>query len=62
MVVALDEDPTIRLVGNLLAHEGGRIDEVDPGSIEIGTPVRVVFERLSGEILLPQWVPAGDVD
>ena len=56
ILVALDEDPTIRLVGNLVAREGGVINEVDPATIEIGAPVRVVFERLSDEISLPRWV------
>ena len=56
ILVALDEDPTIRLVGNLVAREGGAINEVDPATIEIGAPVRVVFERLSDEISLPRWV------
>ncbi len=56
ILVALDEDPHIRMVGNLVASEGGAIDEVDPGTLEIGTPVRVVFERLSDEIHLPRWI------
>ena len=56
IVVALDEDPTIRLVGNLVACQGGAIDEVDPRAIEIGAPVRVVFERVTDEISLPRWV------
>ena len=56
IVVALEEDPTIRLVGNLIGREGGAIDEVDPDSIEIGAPVRVVFERQDDEIHLPRWV------
>jgi len=56
--VALEEDPAVRLVGNLVAREGGAIDEVDPAAIEIGTPVRAVFERVSDEIALPRWVRA----
>jgi hypothetical protein len=56
IVVALAEDPRVRLVGNLVAGEGGPIDEVDPATIEIGAPVRVVFERLTPEIVLPRWV------
>jgi uncharacterized OB-fold protein len=56
IIVALDEDPTVRMVGNLLAREGGGIDELDPATIEIGAPVRVVFDRLSEEVALPRWV------
>ena len=56
IVVALDEDPRVRMVGNLLAREGGRLDEVDPATIEIGAAVRVVFEPVTEEIVLPRWV------
>ncbi len=35
-VVALEEDPTIRFVGNLVATDGRPINEVDPATIEIG--------------------------
>lgn len=58
IAVALDEDPTVRLIGNLVTAAGGAIDEVDPARIRIGDPVRVVFDPLSDEIHLPRWVPA----
>ena len=58
IVVALDEDPTIRLVGNLVPREGGAINEVDPATIRIGAPVRVVFEHVNDEVALPRWVLA----
>jgi uncharacterized OB-fold protein len=58
ILVALEEDPRIRLVGNLVAREGGPIDEIDPHTIRIGAPVRVVFERVTEEIHMPRWVLA----
>lgn len=58
ILVALDEDPMIRLVGNLVARAGGPINEVDPSAIEIGSAVRVVFERIDDTISLPRWVLA----
>jgi uncharacterized OB-fold protein len=58
IVVALDEDPTIRMVGNLVASEDGGIGEVDPASIAIGAAVRVVFQHIDDEIRLPRWVLA----
>ncbi len=58
VLVELDEDRTIRLCGNLLEREGGEINEVDPATIEIGSPVRVVFQRMTEEITLPRWVRA----
>jgi len=56
LAVALDEDPRVRLVGNLVARAGGPIDEVDPGAICIGARVRACFERLGDEIALPRWL------
>jgi uncharacterized OB-fold protein len=55
IVVALDEDPTLRMVGNLLASPDGGIDEVDPATIEIGAAVRVVFQQVE-DVALPRWV------
>ena len=56
ILVALEEDPTVRLVGNLLPAEGAAINAQDPGTIRIGTSVRVLFERVSDEIVLPRWL------
>jgi uncharacterized OB-fold protein len=47
VVVTLDEDPTLRMVGNLLP-----LSERD---ITIGEPVRVAFDRIDDEITLPRW-------
>jgi len=58
ILVALDEDPRVRLTGNLLPAEGAAIDALDPSTIEIGAPVRAVFERLTDEITLPRWLLA----
>lgn len=55
-VVALDEDPTIRLVGNLVEHEGAPIDSVDPTTIDIGSAVRVTFEQVATDVALPRFV------
>lgn len=58
IVVALEEDATVRLVGNLVTGPGAGIGEIDPASIEIGEPVRVVFDAVTDEIHLPRWVRA----
>jgi uncharacterized OB-fold protein len=55
IVVALDEDPTLRMVGNLVASPDGPINEVDPATIRIGEPVRVVFQRVE-DVVLPRWM------
>lgn len=56
ILVALAEDPTLRLTGNLVARAGGEINEIDPATIEIGTAVEVVFDRVSDDVHLPRWV------
>jgi uncharacterized OB-fold protein len=60
VVVELDEDPTLRMVGNLVADPDGPINAVDPATIEIGAPARVVFQPAGEDVTLPRWVPAGE--
>ena len=57
VAVALAEDPSVRLIGNLLPRPGARIDETRSEDVAIGAPVRAVFERVEGDIVLPRWVP-----
>lgn len=63
IVVALEEEPRIRFVGNLVTGPEGAINEIDPHSIEIGEPVEVVFahyDRVDGsEVFLPRWRRVG---
>ncbi len=56
IVAALDEDPRIRMVGNLLAAPGGAINEVKPDQIRIGARLMVVFSAGPGELTLPRWM------
>ena len=55
ILVALAEDPTLRMVGNLVAAPDGPINEIDPATIAIGEPVRVTFSNVD-EVVLPQWL------
>lgn len=55
IIVALDEDPLIRYVGNLLARPDGPINEIDPTTIEIGEAVRVTFQPVE-DVHLPRWL------
>lgn len=57
IVVELDEEPTIRFVGNLLASQDGPINEIDPATITIGEPVTVVFQQV-GDVTMPRWIRA----
>jgi uncharacterized OB-fold protein len=56
IVVALEEDPSIRLVGNLIADENAAINSVPFEEIKIGTCVRVVFQRVDERFNFPRWV------
>lgn len=49
VLVALAEDPRLRLLGNLQGCE--------PGNVRIGLPVEVSFEELGDGVTLPQWRP-----
>ena len=58
ILVSLEEDPTIRLIGNLVHQAGDEINALDPSTIELEQPVRVVFEKINDEIQMPRWVRA----
>jgi uncharacterized OB-fold protein len=58
IVVALDERPSLRLVGNLVADDDAPINSVDPATIEIGAPVRAVFQPVAEDITMPRWILA----
>jgi uncharacterized OB-fold protein len=55
VVVELEEDARLRLVGNVVASADAPLDSVDPYSIEIGDPVQAVFSPV-GDMFLPRWV------
>ena len=49
VLVELEEDPELRLVGNLV--------ECPLERIEFGMPVAVTFEKVAEDVTLPQWRP-----
>lgn len=57
IIVELDENPAIRFAGNLVTSAEGTINEIDPTTIGIGEPVRVVFAPVD-DVYLPRWVRA----
>jgi uncharacterized OB-fold protein len=56
VLVSLEEDERIRMVGNLVTSAEAALDSIDPASIEIGAPVQVVFQPASAEIYMPRWI------
>lgn len=59
VVVELDEDPALRMVGNLCTAPGDRLDAIDPHRVGIGDAVAVVFDPLDDEVAVPRWRPVG---
>jgi len=55
MIVELEEDPSVRFAGNLVASADGEINEIDPHSLQIGEPVRVVYHQID-DVTMPRWV------
>lgn len=53
VVVELADDPTLRMIGNLL---GCAAD-----AARIGLPVEVCFEDVGEGVVLPQWRPVGGI-
>ena len=58
ILVSLDEDPNLRIGGNLVSSPDGPINEIDPATIQIGEPVRVVFTQVE-DVTLPRWTRGG---
>jgi len=64
VVIELEDDPSIRLVGNVVSAPDARLDSIDPHTIAIGDEVEVVFadplddaaDDGRGPIVLPRWV------
>ncbi len=57
VTVELRENSCLRMVGNLVVSADAAVNEVDPSTIEIGDPVRVVFARVE-DVYLPRWTGA----
>ncbi|MEM9255347.1 MAG: OB-fold domain-containing protein [Pseudomonadota bacterium] len=58
IVVALDEDPSLRMIGNLVSAPGRPVNEIAYEDIVIGSAVKVVFEKITEEFTLPRWTLA----
>jgi len=56
VVVELDDDRSIRLVGNVVTEAGAPLNSIDPRTIEIGDELQVVFSQVADDVWLPQWV------
>jgi uncharacterized OB-fold protein len=55
VVVELEEDPSIRFVGNVVTGPGGSLGAVDPATIVIGAAVEVCFAPELEGIRMPRW-------
>lgn len=59
VLVELEEDPALRMTGNLLRADNdainGAINDIDPAILQIGAPVELCFRRLADDVNLPCW-------
>lgn len=55
IVVELDDDPNIRLVGNLVNGLEDQLNAVDSATIRIGEPVEAVFVPMADDVNLIRW-------
>lgn len=58
VTVELDEEPTLRLVGNLVPEPEASPGETDPATIAIGLRVRAVFVPFDTELTVVRWMVA----
>ncbi|MEY2452457.1 MAG: uncharacterized protein QOD92_2031 [Acidimicrobiaceae bacterium] len=56
VVVELEDDPSIRFVGNVIAQAGAPLNSIEPHSVAIGDEVEVVFSQVADDVWLPHWV------
>jgi uncharacterized OB-fold protein len=55
VVVEIEEDPLIRLIGNVVEDRKVGLEFVKPDELRIGAPVRAVFPVVEGEPRLLRW-------
>lgn len=56
VLVELDGQPGLRLIGNLLLEEEGAINAALDQPVAIGDPVRVTFRSVADDVVLPCWI------
>ncbi|MGM9927757.1 MAG: Zn-ribbon domain-containing OB-fold protein [Bacillus sp. (in: firmicutes)] len=49
-VVELEKIPQVKIIGNIL--------ECDPNDVKIGMPVRMIWQDITEERAIPQWIQA----
>ena len=55
VIVQLDEDPNLRMVGNVVESADAPLNGVEPHEVEIGQTVQAVFSPV-GDMFPPRWV------
>lgn len=54
-VVELDEQPGLRMAGNLIHRAGDPVNTVVPQNLSIGMPLRAVILPMLADVCWPQW-------
>jgi uncharacterized OB-fold protein len=58
--VELEDHPGLRMAGNLVLALGQPINSVPQERVRVGLRVKVVFERMAEDVMLPRWMPVED--
>lgn len=61
-IAELDEDPLLRVIGNLLAADGSSVKGVDVAGVRIGARVRVRFKTYAADVALPCWLAVQEIN
>ena len=56
-VITLDEDPALRLVGNVVRTPDGPLGELGPDDLAIGDAVEAVYPTAVDDVVIPRWRP-----
>ncbi len=56
VLAQMDEDPLIRIVGNLACEDGQLVTDLKPVGLKIGAPLRVCFRLCAPDVALPCWI------
>jgi uncharacterized OB-fold protein len=57
-IIELDDEPRLRMTGNIVASPDAPINSVDPARLAIGQKVQVAFTQVADDVVLPRWVLA----
>jgi len=58
--IELEDQPGVRMTGNLVASADGEINSLPHDQVKIGLRVKAVFADLSDDVTMPRWTPVAE--